>query len=188
MSSIEYIGRAGRFVGKSLPQICLKLKDFGIGRMFIRETYKRYPGDFKYGQHLKVKLKTELNCVIKIETTYYILTKMEADMSDEYMRMGEFNAEVVFRGAHYGNMSIPGHKEDFQLVPKHMEEFYKSKTLPKGQKWREPTVVPKFVDLPPLLKEMLVQEAALKKINLNAEELKLPFIVKEDTFSHIKYQ
>ena len=47
MSSIEYIGRAGRFVGKSLPQICLKLKDFGIGRMFIRETYKRYPGDFK---------------------------------------------------------------------------------------------------------------------------------------------
>jgi len=151
MSSIEYIGRAGRFVGKSLPQICLKLKDFGIGRMFIRETYKRYPGDFK-------------------------------------MRMGEFNAEVVFRGAHYGNMSIPGHKEDFQLVPKYMEEFYKSKTLPKGQKWREPTVVPKFVDLPPLLKEMLVQEAALKKINLNAEELKLPFIVKEDTFSHIKYQ
>ncbi len=45
MSSVEYIGRAGRFVGKSLPQICLKLKDFGIGRMFIRETYKRYSGD-----------------------------------------------------------------------------------------------------------------------------------------------
>lgn len=44
MSKIEYVGRAGRFVGKSLPQICLKLKNFGIGRMFTRGTYKRYPG------------------------------------------------------------------------------------------------------------------------------------------------
>ena len=44
MSKYEYVGRTGRFLGKSLPQICLRLKDFGIGRMFTRETYKRYPG------------------------------------------------------------------------------------------------------------------------------------------------
>ena len=45
MAQFEYIGRAGRYLGKSIPQICLKLKDLGIGRMFIRETYKRYPGN-----------------------------------------------------------------------------------------------------------------------------------------------
>ena len=44
MSKFEYVGRAGRFVGKSLPQICLRLKDLGVGRMFIRSTYKRYKG------------------------------------------------------------------------------------------------------------------------------------------------
>ena len=44
MAKIEYVGRAGKFLGKSIPQICLKLKDFGIGRLFLRETYKRYPG------------------------------------------------------------------------------------------------------------------------------------------------
>ncbi len=80
-------------------------------------------------------------------------------MNDEYMRRGEFRANVVFRGGHYGNMKIPGYKEDFQLVPKDMEQFYTEKTLEPGKKWREPTVVPRFIDLPPLLKEMLIQEA-----------------------------
>ena len=47
MSKFEYVGRAGKFVGKSLPQICLKLKDLGVGRFFTRETYKRYPGLLK---------------------------------------------------------------------------------------------------------------------------------------------
>ena len=47
MPNYQYVGRAGRFLGKSIPQICLRLKDFGIGRMFVRETYKRYPGKLK---------------------------------------------------------------------------------------------------------------------------------------------
>lgn len=44
MSKFTYVGREGRFLGKSLPQICLRLKNFGLGRMFTRETFKRYPG------------------------------------------------------------------------------------------------------------------------------------------------
>lgn len=44
MPNYQYIGRAGHFLGKSIPQICLRLKDFGVGRMLVRETYKRYPG------------------------------------------------------------------------------------------------------------------------------------------------
>lgn len=45
MSKIEYVGRKAYFIGKSLPQICLKLKNFGLGRMFVRERFKKYPGN-----------------------------------------------------------------------------------------------------------------------------------------------
>ena len=114
---------------------------------------------------------------------------MEADMSDKYLRQGDFKANVVFRGSQYGNMQIPGYKEDFQLVPKHLEQYYIEKTLSNGQKWREPTEVPKFIDLPPLLSEMLKQEALLKNIEHNSDEFKLPFVVrKDDAFSNVKYE
>lgn len=114
---------------------------------------------------------------------------MEADMSDQYLRLGEFEANVIFRGGQYGTMKIPGWKEDFQLVPKEEEKFYLEKTLPQGQKWREPTTVGKFTDLPPLLKEMLAQEAIDKKIQFKQDELKLPFLVNTaGTFSHTKYE
>ena len=109
-------------------------------------------------------------------------------MNDEYLRRGEFFGKVVFRGTDYGNIPLPGYKEDFQLVPKHMEKIYLDKTLSAGQKWREPTVVPKFIDLPPLMKEMLIQEVTTKKLDIKLEELKLPFIVKEDYFSNCKYE
>ena len=114
---------------------------------------------------------------------------MEADMSDKYLRLGDFEGNFVFRGAQYGHMKVPGYKEDFQLVPKEEEKFYLEKTLPIGQKWREPTVVSKFIDLPPLLKEMLAQEANEKKINYMPDELKLPFLVNTTgTFSNSKYE
>ena len=114
---------------------------------------------------------------------------MEADMSDEYLRLGEFHADVVFRGGKYGNMPIPGYKEDFQLVPKEMESYFIQNTLPDNKRWREPTVVPKFVDLPPLLREMLMHEANAKEIKCQPEEFKLPFLVKTDNlFSNVKYE
>ena len=54
---------------------------------------------------------------------------MEADMSDNFLRRGKFKGEVIFRGAHYGNIDLPGFKEDFQLIPKEEEKFYLEKTL-----------------------------------------------------------
>ncbi len=109
-------------------------------------------------------------------------------MSDEFLRRGHFQADVVFRGGHYGNVEIPGYKEDFQLIPKDDEKFYLDRTLEKGKKWREPTLVPKFTHLPPLLKEMLIQEASEKNIEFKPDELKLPLILKKDIFSHSDYQ
>lgn len=117
------------------------------------------------------------------------MTEFQADMSDQYLRRGFFKADVVFRGGHYGNMEIPGYKEDFQLVPREEEKFFIEKTLPMGQKWREPTKVPKFVELPPLLKEMLIQEAREKNIQFDPDELKLPLNIRDkDIFSHVVYE
>jgi len=109
-------------------------------------------------------------------------------MNDEFLRRGHFQADVVFRGGHYGNVEIPGFKEDFQLIPKENEKFFLERTLDKGKKWREPTMVPKFAHLPPLLKEMLLQEANEKNIELKPDELKLPLIIRQDQFSHTDYQ
>ncbi len=63
MSKFEYVGRAGRFLGKSLPQICLKLKDFGVGRMFVRDTYKRYKGKVARSERHFSNLILELSFV-----------------------------------------------------------------------------------------------------------------------------
>ena len=62
MPNFQYIGRSGIFLGKSIPQICLKLKNFGIGRMFVRETYKRYPGELKISNSNNIlkKLKQKM--------------------------------------------------------------------------------------------------------------------------------
>ena len=103
---------------------------------------------------------------------------MEADMTDEFMKQGNFRAKVIFRGQQYGEMKIPGWKEDFQLIHKEDEKFYLEKTLPVGQPWRPDTILPKFVNLPPLLKELLVQEANDKNIEFKDEEMKLPFLLK----------
>lgn len=114
-----------------------------------------------------------------------MLTHFEPDMSDEFLRRGVFKANVIFRGGYYGNMEIPGFKEDFQLIPKEEENIYLEKTLAKGQKWRENRKIPKFTELPPMIKLMLEQEALEKNVELAERELKLPLVVRTgDTFSH----
>ena len=117
------------------------------------------------------------------------MTHIEPDMSDSFLRRGEFKGDVIFRGEHYGNLELPGYKEDFQLISREDEKFYLDRTLPKGKKWREETKVSKFVELPPTLKEMLVQEAKSKNVKYNLDEIKLPFIINvNDVSSHGKYE
>ena len=103
-------------------------------------------------------------------------------MSDEFMRLGSFKADVVFRGSRCGNLELPGYKEDFQLVPKDMEKHYLEQTLPGEKKWREPTKVPKFVDLPPMLKQILIQECIDKQVKFDEKELNLPVMLKSKNF------
>jgi hypothetical protein len=115
------------------------------------------------------------------EVSYYILTQMEADVNDPYLQANLTKAKVVFRGQQMGEKLIPGHKEDFQLIAKEDEAYYIERTLPENQAWRKPTILPKFVNLPPLLKEILMTEARVKGIKFKESELKLPFIAKRET-------
>lgn len=115
-----------------------------------------------------------------------MLTRIEPDMSDEHLRRGIFYADVIFRGERFGNMKIPGHKEDFQLIDKEDERYFLEKTLAEGKRWREPTRVAKFGPLPPLLREMLKQEAVEKGVKFQPDELQLPIVVKNiKSFSHV---
>lgn len=56
---IKLIGREGHFKGKTIYQIALNLKNFGVGRVVTRKAFQRYP-----------------------EKSYYVLTKVVPVMSD----------------------------------------------------------------------------------------------------------
>lgn len=107
-------------------------------------------------------------------------------MSDEFKRKGLFSANVVFRGVQMGNLEISGFKEDFQLIAKEDEKYYLEKTLPLGKSWREPTVVEKFVEMPPLLKLLLIDEAKERKLSIKEEDIKLPKVVRDSLLSNVQ--
>lgn len=109
-------------------------------------------------------------------------------MNDKYLRRGIFEADVVFRGKQLGNMPISGSKEDFQLVPKEEEKYFLEKTLELGKTWTDSKKVPRFVELPPLMKQQLASELAQKTLTFTEKDLKMPFSVKQDKFSNIEYE
>ncbi|XP_064619456.1 small ribosomal subunit protein mS34-like [Lineus longissimus] len=158
--SIQYIGRsAGIYYGKTLYEILCQLKNFGVGRMVIRESfYNRYP-----------------------EPSYYTITKSTPDMSDKTLRHGRAFAKRVFRG-----VKIPeeerittGYKPDWRLIHKDEEAEIKKQDAPK----REPRIIPKEVDYPPLLGRMLMQEMNLltpPKMEIVPRESVLNLYVRED--------
>lgn len=42
MSAVKYIGRTTDFRGKSLWEIIGNLRDYGVGRLIIRNMFQRY--------------------------------------------------------------------------------------------------------------------------------------------------
>jgi len=58
--AIQYIGKRTTFEGKRLFDILCRLKNFGVGRIVLRNAYLQ-----KYS-----------------EPSYYVITKVEPDMSD----------------------------------------------------------------------------------------------------------
>lgn len=109
-------------------------------------------------------------------------------MNDKYLRKGFFEADVVFRGKQLGNMAIIGSKEDYQLVPKEEEKYFLERTMEVGKTWSDTKKVPKFVDLPPLMKKQLAAELSKKTLQFTEKDLKMPYLIKKDKFTNIEYE
>jgi hypothetical protein len=124
--------------------------------------------------------------VCKIDcVTYCVLKKIEVDMSDAFLRKGIFHVDMVKENTRVGIEKIRGDCENFQLIPKEEENNYFSKTLPLGQKHGEKMVLPKFIEFPPLMKLMLVNELKDRGIGANPDEVKLPLLIRESRIHNL---
>lgn len=57
-SAVKFVGRTNNFSGKTLWEIVGSLKNFGVGRVVIRNTFQRYP-EPTYMRILKVEADPE---------------------------------------------------------------------------------------------------------------------------------
>ncbi|KAI0981038.1 hypothetical protein GJ496_011900 [Pomphorhynchus laevis] len=153
MGKIEYVGRKGLQYGKSLLEICSNLRCRGIGRMVCNvELAKTYP-----------------------EVSYFTMHKTSIFNADE------FYGFEVYRGERRGLTQIKRARAyDWYLIPKDEEHFYKDRTLAEGELYKEIEEVPKLIDLPPALAEILKLEFA--KLNITSE----PKCVRHNTDKYIK--
>ena len=44
MPRVQFIGQVSQSFGNTLPELCSKLKNFGIGRMFVRTSQDQNKG------------------------------------------------------------------------------------------------------------------------------------------------
>ncbi|XP_019560046.2 uncharacterized protein LOC109428689 [Aedes albopictus] len=131
MSTIKYIGRTTDFKGKTLWEIVGNLKNFGVGRVVVRSMFERYP-----------------------EPSYMKIVKVET-LPNEETRKVKVTVEKTFRGRTYPKLveiNSVSYKADYRLLHKHEEESY-CKAVPREEK-----VIPREIDLPPLLREFVQKE------------------------------
>ncbi|GAB0100773.1 mitochondrial ribosomal protein S34 [Sergentomyia squamirostris] len=135
---IKYFGRTTDFRGKPLWEILGNLKNFGVGRIVTRSAFERYP-----------------------EPCYYRILKVEALPKNEdplEARKVSVMVEKVHRGKMLPNpvnIMSTSYKADYRLIPKHEETEYCRKTTPTTVR-----ILPRFIDLPPLLREYVKDETS----------------------------
>ncbi|KAL3275633.1 hypothetical protein HHI36_020386 [Cryptolaemus montrouzieri] len=134
----KYIGRTLDHKGKTLWEIVGNLKNFGIGRLVVRNMFERYP-EPSYLRILKV----------------VAMTNPEKPSMDEPRNVRVW-VERTFRGKKYPEpyyIKAASFKADYKLIPRDEEEAYM-----KGSNPRPVKLMPKMIELPPLLKELVIRE------------------------------
>ncbi|CAG9864343.1 unnamed protein product [Phyllotreta striolata] len=147
----KYIGRKTDFLGKTLWEIVGNLKNFGVGRIIVRSRFERYPE--------KCYMK-----ILKVET----LPNPEKPTYDD-VRLVKVWMENTFRGVTYTEpleIQNTSGKSDYRLIPKDEEEQYCKTTAKEYTK-----ILPKTMEFPPLLKELLIRNQESK--GRTSEEPKL---------------
>ncbi|XP_015173399.1 PREDICTED: uncharacterized protein LOC107064834 [Polistes dominula] len=135
---IKYIGRTTSFKGKTLWEILGNLKNFGVGRMVIRNRFQRYP-------------EPCFMRILKIAT----LPAPNKELQPHEDRKIVALIENTFRGKTYPPEQIDGctYKADYVLIPKDEEEKYMYYNDPLN-----PRIVPRTMEYPPLLKELIIRQ------------------------------
>jgi len=134
-TTIKYVGRTTNFKGKSMWEIVGNLKNFGIGRYVVRQTFQRYP-----------------------EPSYMRILKVEA-LPYEENRKCRVYIERVFRGYRHDRpieLESTSYKTDYLLMPKD----WVPPPLPEIQERK----VSSAIELPPLLKHIIKMEKGLEDI------------------------
>lgn len=147
---IKYIGRQTDFKGKTLWEILGNLKDFGVGRMVIRNRFQRYSEP----------------CYMRILKVAALPQPMEENENRKVIAL----VERTFRGKMFPipvQIDRASYKTDYILVPKDEEHKYMHWNVSSNER-----ILPRTMEFPPLLEKLIIQQKQIEKI-LTEEDLKL---------------
>ncbi|XP_023301365.2 uncharacterized protein LOC111683519 [Lucilia cuprina] len=156
---IKYVGRKTDFKGKTLWEIVGDLKDYGVGRLVIRNMFQRYP-----------------------EPCYFKILKVQTvDEQPDTARKVKVTVEKTWRG-----VTLPkpieiystSYKPDYELVDKEDEHKFLQNTKKVSEK-----ILSREVEFPPLLREFIEQETGKKnpmmKVHFKENDNKFVRLAKE---------
>lgn len=144
---IKLIGRTTDFKGKTLWEILGNLKNFGVGRLVIRNRFQRYPEP----------------CYMKILKVAGMPLPQKAHEERKVMVL----VERVFRG-HKNPKPVQldrvTYKADYALIPKDQEHLFLNNT-----KVPETRILPRTIDLPPLFSQMVIRQMKARGVESPVE-------------------
>nr|CAI5826003.1 unnamed protein product [Callosobruchus analis] len=152
----KYIGRITDFKGKTLWEILGNLKNNGVGRIVARSRFECYSEPCYYK-------------ILKVET---LANPQEPSMDN--VRKVRALVEKTFRGNTYPKpilIESSSYKADYKLIPKDEEEQYCKKSVRATVEH----ILPRTMEFPPLLKELLIREAEAKGEKIKEPKLEVVY-------------
>ncbi|CAL1292218.1 unnamed protein product [Larinioides sclopetarius] len=160
--AVKLIGKISPYTGNYLFEILSNLKNYGLGRVVMRNSYKKYP-----------------------ELCFYIIRKVvplrePIGAGPDEMVYGNVWVEEVFRGRKLEGLKLiqdPTYLPDWRLIPREEEEQYLNYQSQEIVK-----ILPKHDTLPPVLAEIV------KKKNPALKEVPQMEVVYKDLSEHLLYK
>ncbi|XP_038223517.1 uncharacterized protein LOC119840829 [Zerene cesonia] len=140
---IKYVGRTTDFKGKTLWEIVGSLKNFGVGRLIVRQMFQRYP-----------------------EPTFMKIVKVETCPDEERRRVRVW-VEKTFRGRKLPQITEiyrTSYKPDYQLVTKDDESKFLE--LTSSEHNFPDVILPNSIEMPPLMKRFIVRDHEKKGLEV----------------------
>jgi small subunit ribosomal protein S34 len=154
----KFIGRTTELCGKSLWEIVGNLKDFGVGRVFVRNRFERYP-EKSWFKILQVETHEAPKDVplYAFDVSFFFFIEHTVLINFLYFcvlqkpRLVSIKCEKYWRGQKLSEpifISGGSYKPDYRLIPKADETEY-CQVIESTEK---KTPLAQTVDFPPLLR------------------------------------